>query len=110
MEHRRRVLSEGSLGQEGFFVTQSLTPWNPSWSLLAFVNHKLSPGTHYVSAPPYTFSCSEVQPSLGGTINLISSDLSNVELVAVGRQTEQCTEESMSSAMRHVGAQILALS
>lgn len=110
MEHRRRVLSEGSLGQEGFFVTQSLTPWNPSWSLLAFVNHKLSPGTHYVSAPPYTFSCSEVQPSLGGTINLISSDLSNVELVAVGRQAEQCTEESVSSAMRHVGAQILALS
>jgi len=66
-------------------MTQSLIPWNRSWSLLAFVNHQLSPGTHYVSAPPYTFSCSEVQPSLGGTINLISSDLTNGERVTVGR-------------------------
>lgn len=27
VEHRQRVLSEGSLGQEG--MTQSLIPWNP---------------------------------------------------------------------------------
>ena len=78
VEHRQRVLSEGSLGQEG--MTQSLIPWNRSWSLLAFVNHKLSPGAHNASAPPYTFSCSEVQPCLGGTINLISSDLTELNL------------------------------
>lgn len=51
VEHRQRVLSEGSLGQEG--MTPSLIPWHRSWSLLAFVNHKLSPGTHYVRAAPH---------------------------------------------------------